>query len=60
MYFFPRTAYKYTWHIIFIVYEIKRTVVFENDRGIIDDKEYACAAMGDGGNTIYFNAQKRK
>lgn len=26
---------------------------------IIDDKEYACAAMGDGGNTIYFNAQKK-
>lgn len=26
---------------------------------IIDDKEQACAAMGDGGNTIYFNAKKK-
>jgi CubicO group peptidase (beta-lactamase class C family) len=26
---------------------------------IIDEKEYACAAMGDGGNTIYFNARKK-
>lgn len=26
---------------------------------IIDDKEHACAAMGDGGNVIYFNAEKR-
>ncbi len=26
---------------------------------IIDDKEHACAAMGDGGNTIYFNRNKK-
>ena len=26
---------------------------------IIDDKEHACAAMGDGGNAIYFNTKKR-
>ncbi len=26
---------------------------------IIDDKEHACAAMGDGGNVIYFNTKKR-
>lgn len=26
---------------------------------IIDDKEHACAAMGDGGNVIYFNTEKR-
>jgi len=26
---------------------------------IIDDKERACAAMGDGGNTIYFNSKKK-
>ncbi|HEX2944634.1 MAG TPA: serine hydrolase [Clostridia bacterium] len=25
---------------------------------IIDDKEHACAAMGDGGNVIYFNTKK--
>ena len=25
---------------------------------IIDDKEHACAAMGDGGNVIYFNTEK--
>ncbi|WMC92387.1 serine hydrolase domain-containing protein [Kineothrix sp. MB12-C1] len=26
---------------------------------IIDDKEHACAAMGDGGNVIYFNTKKK-
>ncbi|WP_099467446.1 serine hydrolase domain-containing protein [Konateibacter massiliensis] len=26
---------------------------------IIDKKEHACAAMGDGGNVIYFNAEKQ-
>lgn len=26
---------------------------------IIDDKEHACAAMGDGGNVIYFNSEKK-
>lgn len=26
---------------------------------IIDDKEHSCAAMGDGGNVIYFNTEKR-
>ena len=26
---------------------------------VIDDKEHACAAMGDGGNVIYFNTKKR-
>ncbi|GKX27753.1 6-aminohexanoate-dimer hydrolase [Vallitalea longa] len=26
---------------------------------IIDDDEHACAAMGDGGNVIYFNAKKK-
>lgn len=26
---------------------------------IIDGKEHACAAMGDGGNVIYFNTKKR-
>ncbi|MDF2927408.1 MAG: penicillin-binding protein beta-lactamase class [Paenibacillaceae bacterium] len=26
---------------------------------IIDDKEHACAAVGDGGNVIYFNTKKR-
>lgn len=25
---------------------------------IIDDKEHACAAMGDGGNAIYYNTEK--
>ena len=25
---------------------------------IIDEKEQACAAMGDGGNVIYFNREK--
>jgi len=26
---------------------------------VIDEKEHACAAMGDGGNVIYFNAKKK-
>jgi len=26
---------------------------------IIDDKEHACAAMGDGGNVIYYNTKKK-
>lgn len=26
---------------------------------IIDDEEHACAAMGDGGNVIYFNTEKK-
>lgn len=26
---------------------------------IVDDKEHACAAMGDGGNVIYFNKKNR-
>lgn len=26
---------------------------------ICDDKEHACAAMGDGGNVIYFNSKKK-
>ncbi len=26
---------------------------------IIDEKEHACAAMGDGGNVIYFNKEKK-
>lgn len=26
---------------------------------LIDDKEHVCAAMGDGGNTIYFNTKKK-
>ncbi|AEV30172.1 penicillin-binding protein, beta-lactamase class C [Sphaerochaeta pleomorpha str. Grapes] len=26
---------------------------------LIDEKEHACAAMGDGGNVIYFNTQKK-
>lgn len=26
---------------------------------IVDEKEHACAAMGDGGNVIYFNTEKK-